>query len=180
MTMTLAAVFAPLAFQTGHTGRLFTEFALTVAGGGAGVGLRRADADADDVLAAAAAQAAPRLVSTASCERVLDGHDAGYSAAAAAEPARCGGGRRRCIVAGRRGRMVVLFTSMPSELSPLEDRGFILGIGIAPEGATMDYHRRAMRSASRRSIATVPEVERATSSSSACPIVTRASSASSA
>ena len=32
MTMTLAAVYAPIAFQTGRTGRLFTEFALTLAG----------------------------------------------------------------------------------------------------------------------------------------------------
>ena len=31
MTVTLAAVFAPLAFSTGNTGRLFMEFALTVA-----------------------------------------------------------------------------------------------------------------------------------------------------
>ncbi len=32
MTLTLAAVFAPLAFATGRTGRLFIEFALTLAG----------------------------------------------------------------------------------------------------------------------------------------------------
>ena len=32
MTLTLAAVFAPLAFTPGRTGRLFTEFALTLAG----------------------------------------------------------------------------------------------------------------------------------------------------
>ncbi|MGS0759287.1 efflux RND transporter permease subunit, partial [Roseateles sp. GG27B] len=32
MTMTLAAVFAPLAFTPGRTGRLFAEFALTLAG----------------------------------------------------------------------------------------------------------------------------------------------------
>src|SRR5690606_28959588 len=31
MTITLVAVFAPLAFMTGKTGKLFTEFALTVA-----------------------------------------------------------------------------------------------------------------------------------------------------
>jgi len=31
MSLTLAAVFAPLGFMTGNTGRLFTEFALTVA-----------------------------------------------------------------------------------------------------------------------------------------------------
>ena len=32
MTLTLAAVFAPLAFTPGRTGRLFIEFALTLAG----------------------------------------------------------------------------------------------------------------------------------------------------
>ena len=32
MTLTLAAVYAPIAFQTGRTGKLFTEFALTLAG----------------------------------------------------------------------------------------------------------------------------------------------------
>jgi multidrug efflux pump len=32
MTLTLAAVFAPLAFTPGRTGRLFSEFALTLAG----------------------------------------------------------------------------------------------------------------------------------------------------
>ena len=32
MTLTLVAVFAPIAFSTGKTGRLFTEFALTLAG----------------------------------------------------------------------------------------------------------------------------------------------------
>ena len=32
MTITLAAVYAPIAFPTGRTGRLFIEFALTLAG----------------------------------------------------------------------------------------------------------------------------------------------------
>ena len=32
MTLTLAAVFAPLAFTPGRTGRLFIEFALALAG----------------------------------------------------------------------------------------------------------------------------------------------------
>ena len=32
MTLTLTSVFAPLAFATGRTGRLFIEFALTLAG----------------------------------------------------------------------------------------------------------------------------------------------------
>src|SRR3546814_9727430 len=32
MTLTLAAVFAPIGFTEGRTGRLFSEFALTLAG----------------------------------------------------------------------------------------------------------------------------------------------------
>ncbi|MBM3516049.1 MAG: hypothetical protein FJX59_20390 [Alphaproteobacteria bacterium] len=32
MTVTLAAVFVPVAFATGATGRFFVEFALTLAG----------------------------------------------------------------------------------------------------------------------------------------------------
>src|SRR5690606_34377876 len=32
MTLTLAAVFAPIGFSEGRTGRLFAEFALTLAG----------------------------------------------------------------------------------------------------------------------------------------------------
>jgi multidrug efflux pump len=32
MTITLAAVYAPVAFMTGRTGKLFVEFALTLAG----------------------------------------------------------------------------------------------------------------------------------------------------
>jgi multidrug efflux pump len=38
MTLTLASVYAPLAFATGRIGRLFIEFALALAGSGTGVG----------------------------------------------------------------------------------------------------------------------------------------------
>ncbi len=53
MTITLAAVFAPIAFVSGLTGALFREFAFTLAGRGDRVGCHRADAVADDVLQAA-------------------------------------------------------------------------------------------------------------------------------
>ena len=39
MTLTLAAVYAPIAFTPGRTGRLFLEFAVTLAGGGSPLGL---------------------------------------------------------------------------------------------------------------------------------------------
>ena len=54
MTITLAAVYAPLAFATGRTGRLFIEFALALSGAVLVSGLRGPDALADDVLEAPA------------------------------------------------------------------------------------------------------------------------------
>ena len=57
MTLTLAAVFAPFAFATGHTDRLFVEFALTLAGAVVISGLRRPHAVAGDVRAHAEAPA---------------------------------------------------------------------------------------------------------------------------
>jgi len=38
--------------------------------------------------------------------------------------------------------MAVLFTMLPEELAPAEDTGSIMGIGRAPEGATIDYTDR--------------------------------------
>jgi multidrug efflux pump len=53
MTITLAAVYAPIGFLSGLTGALFREFAFTLAGAVVDLRHRRADALADDVLAAA-------------------------------------------------------------------------------------------------------------------------------
>ncbi len=36
----------------------------------------------------------------------------------------------------------ILQMGLPQELSPMEDRGFFIGIGFAPEGATVDYTLR--------------------------------------
>ena len=54
MTITLAAVYAPIGFQGGLTGSLFREFAFTLAGAVLDLRRRRADALAGDVVAAAA------------------------------------------------------------------------------------------------------------------------------
>ncbi len=58
MTITLMAVYAPIAFKGGLTGTLFTEFAFTLAGCGAHFRRRGADALADDVLALLKAETA--------------------------------------------------------------------------------------------------------------------------
>ena len=54
MTITLAAVYAPIGFVSGVTGALFREFAFTLAGRGDRLRVPRADPVADDVLEAAA------------------------------------------------------------------------------------------------------------------------------
>jgi multidrug efflux pump len=136
MTVTLAAVFAPLAFSTGNTGRLFTEFALTVAAAvvvSGFVALTLTPMMCSRLLRHQPAHG--RVYNT--LERFFEGMSAGYRGAlgwclkrrlvvvAVFVAVSAGGG--------------VLFNSIKSELSPLEDRGFFLGIMSAPEGATKEY-----------------------------------------
>ena len=142
MTITLAAVYAPIAFQTGRTGRLFIEFALTLAG-------------AVLVSGFVALSLSPMMCSLLLkhserhnivyrvIERGLIGLTAGYRRvlrlALSVRPA--------VVLAGLlvAGGAYVLFTQLPSELSPTEDRGTILAIGNAPEGSTIDYTNRFAR-----------------------------------
>jgi len=136
MTITLAAVFAPLAFATGNTGRLFMEFALTVAAAVAVSGF-------------VALTLTPMMCSKLLRRRAT--HSALYNAL---ERFFTGifTGYRRVLTAGLKRRVVVLavfgavalggiglFVTLKSELSPLEDRGFFIGVMIGPEGATMEY-----------------------------------------
>jgi multidrug efflux pump len=139
MTLTLAAVFAPLAFTPGRTGRLFAEFALTLAG-------------AVLVSGFVALTLTPMMCSKLlrhnanpgwfdrTMERVLVGMTSGY---------------RRALGAVLNQRWIVLvvmlasavgswwlFSTTKSELSPMEDRGVILLPVTAPEGSTVDYTRR--------------------------------------
>ena len=149
MTLTLVAVYAPLAFTPGRTGRLFIEFALALAG-------------AVVVSGFVALTLSPMLCSVLlrhnpkpnwfdrSMERWLTGLSDAY------------GRLLRWIVTARWGnsaliqaRWIVLavmalcgaalalvYPSMRQELSPLEDRGTILASVTAPDGATLDYTNR--------------------------------------
>ncbi|APV51498.1 multidrug transporter AcrB [Betaproteobacteria bacterium GR16-43] len=136
MTITLAAVYAPLAFQTGRTGRLFIEFALALAG-------------AVLVSGFVALTLSPMMCSkllkhetkhgrfyntterwfqqmTAAYRRTLDRalHHRIYVVGAA------------LLVAGL---SVVLGLALKSELSPIEDRGAVFGFVSGPEGATAAF-----------------------------------------
>ncbi|MGE5171986.1 MAG: efflux RND transporter permease subunit, partial [Rudaea sp.] len=136
MTLTLTSVFAPLAFATGRTGRLFIEFALTLAG-------------AVLVSGFVALTLSPMMCS------LLLRHEAKHSWLFNLVEGWLDAltrGYRRTLTALLHARFVVvalwfvvlgagalLFTTLKSELAPLEDRGVILGIVSAPQGSTPQY-----------------------------------------
>jgi len=154
MTITLAAVYLPFVFTTGRSGKLFIEFALTLAGAvlvSGFVALTLSPMMCSKLLHHEKKHG--RLFELG--ERLLRGLDRTYQStlskllhrswlvvtAAAA-----------VVVA-----MAVLFTMLPEELAPAEDTGSVMGIGSAPEGATIDYTIRS-RSRTRcfRSLRTLP------------------------
>ena len=156
MTLTLAAVYAPVAFTTGRIGRLFVEFALTLAG-------------AVIVSGFVALTLSPMMCSrllrheerrgpiTSAIERFLDRLTENY--------------RRLLQWTLRRGWLIggvftavavlcgVLFVNMKQELSPIEDRGVIFTVISGPDGASLEYtenYARRIESIGK----TLPEVDR--------------------
>ena len=139
MTLTLAAVFAPLAFTPGRTGRLFSEFALTLAG-------------AVIVSGFVALTLTPMLCSKLlrhnpkpnafdrGMERALVGLSNGYAKVLRASL------KVRWLVVllmlGAGGMSWWLFSTAKSELAPIEDRGVIAMPIRAPDGATLEYTAR--------------------------------------
>ncbi len=139
MTLTLVAVYAPLAFTPGRTGRLFAEFALALAG-------------AVLVSGFVALTLSPMLCSKLlkhnpkpnrfdrGMERALVALTNGYSRVLAASLK-----VRWLVVAVMVGSAVgswALLKSTKQELAPIEDRGVILTVINGPDGATLDYTRR--------------------------------------
>ena len=158
MTLTLVAVYAPLAFTPGRTGRLFVEFALALAG-------------AVVVSGFVALTLSPMMCSLLlkhnpkpnwfdrSMERWLTSLSDAYgrllrwlvTARWSAKGSERGGVRGAifqarwivlAVMAVSGAALVVVYPSMRQELSPLEDRGTILASVTAPDGATLDYTNR--------------------------------------
>jgi multidrug efflux pump len=137
-TISLVAVFVPLAFLTGNVGRLFNEFGVAVA-----VAVLISGFVALTLTPMISSQILRPLHGTgkgwasrsfdAFFERLNKVYDSSVRLAL----------RHRFLTII--GAVVVLlfayvlFRLLPSELVPVEDRGFGFGIVIAPEGATLDY-----------------------------------------
>ena len=161
MTATLVAVYAPLAFTPGRTGRLFVEFALALAG-------------AVVVSGVVALTLTPMLCTLllkhnpkpnrfdSTMERVLTGISDRYGAllrwivtARFVPPAGAASAGQQfksmvlqarwlvlavMLVSGA--AILLIFPTMKQELSPMEDRGVILASVNAPDGSTLDYTNR--------------------------------------
>jgi len=143
MTLTLAAVFSPFAFATGRTDRLFIEFALTLSG------------------AVIISGFVALTLSPAMCARMLRHHEKhgwvfnmferGFAQITRAY--------RGALTAALEVRpvIVVLFLvlagavfylgryQLQEELAPTEDRGFIVGIMLGPEGSTISSSEDSLR-----------------------------------
>jgi len=156
MTLTLAAVFAPLAFSTGKTGRLFIEFAMTLAG-------------AVIISGFIALTLTPML-----CSRLLrhekkhgmffNAIEAFLGAISKGYNAILGFSLRHRVMIVVLGLAVAggggyLFTALKAELAPLEDRGTIVTIASGPEGATISYMSEWMQKL-EPVFAAVPEVDK--------------------
>jgi len=142
MTLTLVAVYAPLAFATGRTGRLFVEFALALAGSVAVSGFV--------ALTLTPMMCAVLLRHESShgwlynmVEGWLNGLNNAYRAVLRFALA----WRWIVVLIGLAVGlgMVPMFKLIKSELSPTEDRGVIYGIVTSPQGATVGYTAENMR-----------------------------------
>ena len=142
MTITLAAVYAPIALMGGITGSLFTEFALTLAG-------------AVFVSGIVALTLSPMMCSKMlkinhqpnrferTVDSVLTGLTNKYS-------------RALNILMLRRPAVIIfallvfaslpmLFKYIPSELAPSEDKGALMMMSKAPANANLDFIENSMR-----------------------------------
>ncbi len=135
MTITLAAVYAPIAFQGGLTGALFREFALTLAGAVTISGV--VALTLSPVMSAGLLRAGQEERGLAG--RINRGFDRmrtvyGRLLAGALEA------RRAIYVAWivLSGLAVVLYAQSAKELAPVEDQGVLFGIVNTPSNSTLD------------------------------------------
>ena len=161
MTCTLVAVYAPLAFTPGRTGRLFVEFALALAGAVVVSGVVALTLTPMLCTLLLKHNPAPNRFDR-TMERALTGISERYAVllrrlmtARYQPPA-----GRSSIVQRVKGfayqarwmvlvimvlsgaAIVLIFPTMKQELSPMEDRGVILANVNAPDGSTLDFTNR--------------------------------------
>ncbi|HVL57689.1 MAG TPA: efflux RND transporter permease subunit [Burkholderiaceae bacterium] len=156
MTLTLAAVYAPVAFTTGRTGRLFIEFALTLAGAVLVSGF--VALTLSPMMCSKLLRHQPRQNFFArAVEGTLDASTRGYAAVLGWTL------RHRwtmvLLAGGFAAACWFLWQATKKELAPVEDRGTITASFSAPEGASLAYTERYGLMIEKIAM-TIPEVDR--------------------
>ena len=155
-TVVLVAVFAPVAFSEGRTGKLFTEFALTLAG------------------AVVVSTFVALTLSPMMCSRLLrheTRHSAMFNAIESFLHSMTTGYKSLLnkLLSSRLLALFIMLTSfagagfyysqLPQELAPTEDRGVIINFALAPDGSSVNYIDRYTRQI-EAVVESAPETER--------------------
>ncbi|MDA8484159.1 efflux RND transporter permease subunit [Pseudomonas resinovorans] len=141
MTLTLAAVYAPIGFMQGTSGKLFTEFSWTLAGAvlvSGFVALTLSPMMCGRLLKPHAAQQHGRFYNLV--ESFL--HALTYGYRHLLERVLRAWMLIVLLLAGILVLCLVLFSGLRSELAPTEDTGTIVGSINGPDGATIEYTSR--------------------------------------
>ena len=155
MTITLAAVYAPIAFQGGLTGSLFREFALTLAGA----------VTISGVVALTLSPVMSAYLLRASDEekgfsgvinRTFDRVKAAYARALETTFRARGAIYAAWVVIGI--LALLMFGQSPKELAPAEDQGVIFGVINTPSNSTLEQVTQSTRAINKEAF-TIPEAE---------------------
>jgi multidrug efflux pump len=142
MTITLAAVYAPIAFQGGLTGSLFREFALTLAGAvtiSGIVALTLSPVMASRLLEPGHSEKGLAGVINRGFEKVKHAYGAALDGSFKARPAIYTAWVVISLLA------MLMFKMSPKELAPAEDPGVIFGIVNTPSNSTIDQITQSTR-----------------------------------
>ncbi|MGD8173730.1 multidrug efflux RND transporter permease subunit VmeD [Vibrio sp. TRT 21S02] len=155
MTLTLGAVYAPIALMGGITGSLFKEFALTLAGAVFVSGIVALTLSPMMCSKMLKANEKPSKFEQ-KVHHVLEGMTNRYE------------GMLRAVMAHRPvviafalivfASLPVLFKFIPSELAPSEDKGVVVLMGTGPSNANLDYLQNTMNDVNKI-LSDQPEVE---------------------
>ncbi|OIN29391.1 efflux RND transporter permease subunit, partial [Vibrio barjaei] len=141
MTLTLGAVYAPIALMGGITGSLFKEFALTLAGSVFVSGIIALTLSPMMCSKLLKANETPNRFEQ-KVHHVLDGMTSRYEKMLGAVMQ-----HRPVIIAFAVivfASLPMLFKFIPSELAPSEDKGVVMLMGTGPSNANLDYLQNTM------------------------------------
>jgi multidrug efflux pump len=158
-TMVLVAVFVPITFLEGNVGRLFGEFAVTLAIAvvfSSFVALTLVPVICSKMLSAE--HVSNRLADKV--ERLSARLEAGYRGLLS--PLLSRGWLTLLVLALSLAGSVLLFSAVPKEYVPQEDRGFMFMMATTPEGSSYDYTVRQVTRIEQRlmPLVTAGEIKR--------------------